>query len=350
MLVVSRLGNLRRPLLAALFGVLLLLPISTARADVVKGFWGVPKLGEQSAFPIYADLGVDLYQIQLRWERVAPTRPANPVDPADPAYEWPKTLDFVMQEAATYGMDVGLLVMGSPAWANGGKSWNVAPSADADYAAFLRAAATRYPAVRHWMIWGETNRTANWDLGRPSSEAQRARRYARLVDAAYPALKTVSRRNRVIGGMTFSRAAADWARWMKLPNGRPPRLDMYGHNPFSRRRPVLSSRPSVEKFVAFADLHRFRRVLDRTLRRRRIPIFVSEYTLPTGKSTAFDFQVDERTQARWVTDAFRTARRVKGVYGISWYLLQDNPDKAAIFGLLDPGGRKKPAYYAFKRG
>jgi hypothetical protein len=74
-----------------------------------------------------------------------------------------------------------------------------------------------------------------------------ARRYARVLDAAYGALKQVERDNVVIGGMTLSggfTVPPVWIKQMRLPGGRPPRMDWYGHNPFERRTPRLSDPPT----------------------------------------------------------------------------------------------------------
>ena len=52
------------------------------------------------------------------------------------------------------------------------------------------------------MIWGEPNRVAVFQPHRADSKTG-ARAYATLLDAAYGALKSVSRRNIVIGGMSY---------------------------------------------------------------------------------------------------------------------------------------------------
>ena len=45
-------------------------------------------------------------------------------------------------------------------------------------------------------------------------------------------------------------APTDFIKWMKLPNGLPPRLDYYGHNPFSLRFPKLSKTPYHQGLLA----------------------------------------------------------------------------------------------------
>jgi hypothetical protein len=103
-----------------------------------------------------------------------------------------------------------LEIIGAPPWANGGKPWNWAPTNPKDYADFAIAASKRYPSVHLWMIWGEPSRGHDFeplDPAKPFAKLnvhQRSapHRYARILDAAYGALKSVSHSNLVIGGMT----------------------------------------------------------------------------------------------------------------------------------------------------
>ena len=127
------------------------------------------------------------------------------------------------------------MVSGAPGWANGGREPRYAPKDPSDYADFVTAAAKRYPAVHHWMIWGEPTNASNFqpladDRLRPLRGARLAgpKRYARILDASYAALKQVSPRNLVIGGNSFTVGTVTPLRWiqaLKLPGGKPPRMD-----------------------------------------------------------------------------------------------------------------------------
>ena len=333
-----------------------------------KGFWGPAAVDGVSQFPIYDDLGVTIYQTTISWAATAPTRPQDPKDPADAAYRWPSEVDYALAEARRHGMKVLILLTGSPPWANGGRSAEYAPDRPADFAAFARAAARRYPSVRHWMVWGEPSRSKNFKplveqpLWTRITPAQRRapRRYARILDAAYGQLKAQRRSNLVIGGNTYITGEVrplDWMRSMKLPGGRPPRLDMYGHNPFSFRNPDLRNPPTGQGLVDFSDLGRFDRQLQRWLGRplrKRIRLFLSEFTIPTAPDREFNYHVSPRTQAKWITNAFRVARQVRNVAALGWVHLYDEPPIAGQpvvnGGLLTHDGRKKPGYFAFRRG
>jgi hypothetical protein len=245
-------------------------PGADARYSKKKGIWGPAQVNGVSQFPIYDDLGVGIYQMQLRWEQVAPTRPQRPGDRTDPAYRWPDDVDFAIREGRRYGIRVALMIIGAPRWANGGRSWEWAPQRPRDFATFARAASRRYPSVRHWQIWGEPSKQANFKP-MPRLEATGPRRYARILDAAYGSLKRQDRRDLVIGGNTFTVGEVgpqQFIRYMKLPSGRPPRMDLYGHNPFSTRRPSLRKGRLGNASADFSDLDVLARWVDRRLGRR----------------------------------------------------------------------------------
>jgi hypothetical protein len=269
-------------------------------------------------------------------------------------------------------MQVAIRLIGAPPWANGGKPWNWAPTDPREFAAFAQAAARRYPSVHQWMIWGEPTRVGAFQPlvpeihGQPLTPAQAAapHLYARLLDSAYGALKRVSRRNLVIGGNSFTDGdifPLNWIKNLRLPNGRPPRLDLYGHNPFSARAPDLHNPPSPLGQADFSDIRRLAHWLDLYLKPHGKPlqIFISEFTLNTGPNREFPYHVSERTQAEWVAGALHIVKHTPRISALGWIHLQDDPPMAApdgsflpttAGGLIDVSGRHKPAYTVFKRG
>jgi hypothetical protein len=352
--------------LAVMAAALCLAPAAGAAPSRKKAMWGPTQVNGQSQFPIYRDLGVGIYEMIVRWDEVAPTRPSNPADPNEPAYHWPASADYAIREGQKYGIKVMLMLIGAPRWANGNRSRVWAPKHPADFAAFAGAASRRYPQVRRWMIWGEpTRRTSFRPLaverhrGRrlTRSQSKGPRLYARILDASYGALKKVSRRNLVIGGNTFTVgdiSPHNFIRSMRLPNGKPPRLDLYGHNPFTARRPNLRNPPSGSGFADFSDLDTLARWLDQNLRHKGVPIFISELTWPTHRNDAFNYHVTRKTQASWLSAALRITRRWRRIYTLGWFRLYDEPPRAdnnqPEFGLLDWKGKRKPSYYAYRRG
>ncbi|MEA2197159.1 MAG: hypothetical protein QOJ25_1210 [Solirubrobacteraceae bacterium] len=324
-----------------------------------KAIWGEVYRGGVNQFPLYRQLGVTIYEHDLHWGDVAPTRPAHPTNPADPAYHWPAEVKQALTQAHRFHMRVLLQIIGAPAWANGGHASNWAPRRPADFAAFATAAARRYPGVHVWMVWGEPTRPPNFEPLIPSPPATTLSRaaqaaphlYARILDAAYGALKRVNPRNLVIGGCTYTTGSIDTQQWienLRLPNGRPPRMDMYAHNPFSYQTPSFTTSLSPFGEVQFSDLHELTGWVDRYLR-RGLPLFLSEWTIPTAPDQEFNFYVDPSIAAHWITDALHLSRSWHRIYSLGWVNVYDNPPVSSG-GLLTQSGAQKPGFAAFAHG
>lgn len=324
-----------------------------------KAIWGPIYRDGVDEFPLYHQLGASIYELELPWAAVAPTRPARPTEPGDPAYHWPLEVTQALGSAARYHMRVLLEIMGAPAWANGGHNPDWAPHHPRDYANFATAAARRYPSVHLWMVWGEPTRTPNFEpivAAPPLAKLSRAAKaaphlYARILDAAYGALKRVSKRNLVIGGCTYTAGAIDPQQWienLRLPSGRPPRMDMYAHNPFSYQVPNFGAAPTPFGEVQFSDLPRLARWVDRYLR-PGLPLFLAEFTIPTSPDEEFNFYVDPPVAAQWITDALRMSRAWHRIYALGWINVYDNPPYS-YSGLITAAGVPKPGFQAFADG
>jgi len=344
-----------------------------------KAIWG-PATAEAFA-ENYCPLGAGIWQYTLPWDNIAPTRPANPSDPNDPAYHWPSELDIAIGAAQSCGIEVALMMIMSPPWANGGKRRTFPPKSNAAYARFATAVAARYPSVRHFMIWGEPSRAGNWALTKRTrrlrltrKQSKAPRRYASLLDAAYASLKAVDPANVVIGGMTLTRGdivPLAWIRAMRLPNGKPPRFDLYAHNPFTARNPNLKQKQLQRGVYDFSDLDSLAKEIDRNLvpqrkirrggrvirkPKRRPKIYISEWTVPSDFTTKefLGFYVSRQTQAKWLRSGLRIARSWKRLYTLGWFTLSDitaaHPQGPIGFGLLTAAGARKPSWYAYRDG
>src|SRR5262245_21797654 len=102
-------------------------------------------------------LGVPVVRFTLRWNVIARRRPKQPTSPRDRAYDWRRS-DRVLRGLRRHALTPVLTLVGTPAWANGRRAPNFAPPHPRDFRAFARAAATRYPWVRYWLIWNEPNK------------------------------------------------------------------------------------------------------------------------------------------------------------------------------------------------
>ena len=335
---------------------------AVARAAALKMIWGSaylpepPAANDASAFPIYHELGVNVFQTELLWNEVAPTRPRHPTNPNDPAYQWPSDLSFAVQQAARYGIKVSVLVQWSPSWASGQRAPQWAPIHARDFANFVTAAARRYPSVHFWMIWGEPTRPGNF-LPMPGRSPVGPRRYALVLNAAYHALKRVSRSNIVIGGDTTSVGTVmppAFIRWMRLPNGKPPPLDYYGHNPYGDCFPGLNdlvscpgTYPGTRDINGLRALHR---QLVRTYH-HQVKLWLSEFGINNTPNSAFGFYTSLEGQAQWLTAAYNVVNSVNYVAGLGWFNLVDDPPgvyPGLTMGLMTWNLHRKPAFYAYQ--
>jgi hypothetical protein len=373
----------------------------------VKSIWGpttlaagnanCPPTGAScSAFPLYAQLGAQNFQMQIPWDRAAPTRPGNPRDPNDPAYRWTSGADSAIQQAAQYGMSVTVLVQGTPSWANGGRGRQWVPDNVQDYANFMYAISKRYPTVHHWMIWGEVNYGANFQP-MPEHSPVGPRAYAQLCDAAYVALKQANPNNIVIGGDTLNAnvpvSPEEFIRWVRVgtrKKQRPPRLDWWGHNPFEGRFPDIrqpalngllglsdadtihkllkkayvgkkkkkkkhrrkAGRATAQSSSSVADVAKKKKKKKKRRRRSTPPIWFSEYSVLSRHAAHFwlGFYVSDQEQAQWVSSAYQLADRVPYVAGLGWYRLDDEPEGSgsANWGLVTYTGQRKASFGAYQ--
>jgi hypothetical protein len=339
--------------LTAIMATVAAAAVPAPAAGAEKAIWGPLELPNgRNAFPLYRRLGVDTFQIQLDFARAAPTPPAEPTDPADPAYRWPAEIDRAIDQAGRRGIRVAILVNRSPSWANGGNAPTWAPR-PRHFARFLTAAARRYPIVRRWMVWGEPNKSDRFQPAGPSRRSA-PRAYARVLDAAYGALKRESPMNVVIGGMTWTGGdirPAQFLRWLRLPNGKRPRLDWYGHNPFPFRFPRLSLEPLSGGWRDISDMDLFGREVARAFPGRP-RLWLSEFTIQSDqRSSIFELHVTRRQQARWLTAAYRIADRLRFVAGLGWIGLVDQAPGpgSSHWGLMTHDGTPKPALRAYRK-
>lgn len=337
-----------------------------AAPDKHKAIWGP---ATPTAFKKYSKLGVGIYQMSMSWASVARTRPAHPRNPSDPAYNWAAEFDTAIALAKRRGIRVGINLTFAPKWANGGKSRRWAPGHPKNFANFAAAAARRYPDVKYWMIWSEPSRRENFmPMARVRSSRQLTRSekrgprlYSRILDAGYKAIKSVAPHDLVVGGNTIPGGDIRPLRFiqaMRLPNGKPPRMDLYGHNAYSPRIPRLSQRPAAKGTADLSDLDSLTHWLDRYLgrngRNRRLKVFVSEYSLPTNRNDVLPFWGNLRDQGKYARAALRLGRSFKRLYTLGWFQLYDQAPQSnnlqANWGLLDWKGKPKPAFRAFKNG
>lgn len=338
-----------RRVLCLLIPALLIAPVSAdAAVSRKKAIWGPVEIEGISQFPTYKDLGAGIYMTRLEWDKVAVFKPDDGKDPVDTGYDWPAEIDTAIDEAKRNGMDVALTVTGTPEWANGEKEPRFAPTQPQDYADFLTAAAKRYPAIHLWVIWDGPTQAENFQ---PVS----ASRYARLLDGAYAALKARSKLNKVVGGNSYTTGKITPQKWisaLKLANGKRPRMDFYGHDASSGRRPDIKAKPLSGGRADLSDVDTLTDWVRDAFGNKRL--FLTRFTLPTNRNWRYDFRVTPSAQASWMTASFRIARSQSSVYTLAYNgLLDEDPrgDNTEVkSGLIDGDGVKRRAYSAYKKG
>jgi hypothetical protein len=314
-------------------------------------------------FPDLRTLRARVWLTGLRWSDTAATRPTNPRSPDDPAYAWPKSLDLAVKKARTSRIEPVLYVNGFPGWSNGGRDQTWVPTNPRDYADFMAAAVARYPQVRRWVVFAEPSHYVNFQP--QGGKGRRAPRlYAQLLDASYRAMHAVRRNVVVIGGNVHNAGWNDatttapdtFLRYMVLPNGRRPRMDMFGLNPYTER-PLDMALPHVAGRVDFNDLDWLARTLDRYWPGQHLQLFIEEFGWNTEhEAYGWPYFVSRKKQAAKLTLAFKIAARFQRINTMCWYQLFDaRPSRSGdrwlnwTTGLRTWAGVKKPSWYAFAR-
>ena len=290
-------------------------------------------------------LGVETVRFYLRWDQVARRKPANARNHADPAYDW-GLVDNLLQGLRRHRIEPLLTFLGTPEWANGGRSFNFAPSDRSSFADFAFAAAKRYPWVVKWTIWNEPNQR-RWL--RPTTPQVYV---SMLLNPGYAALHAATPGVRVAGGVTAPRAASDgvspvaWIRGMAAAGAR---LDAYAHHPY----PV---RPQTEtpwtggcrhcSTITLAELDRLLREVRRSFGAKRI--WLTEYGYQTNPPDR-TLGVPWATAARHLASAAHRAYAAPYVDVLIHFLVVDETTPAGWqSGFFTTAGVRKPTYTAFR--
>ncbi|MEO8273052.1 MAG: endo-1,4-beta-xylanase, partial [Chloroflexota bacterium] len=209
------------------------------------------------------------------------------------------------------------------------------PSNPATFAAYASAVVARYKDRVHvWEIWNEENSATFWKPS-PSPAA-----YAALLKAAYAAIKAEDPTAKVVMGGTvgFDKgfmdgivAAGAWSSFDALA------IHAY-------------VAPAPEKSMFATWIQNARAYLDT---KGTKPLWLTEFgwSSYTGSGTSY-IGVSESTQANNTARAYLLAA-AQGVAGVMMYELMERGSSTTSqienFGLVETGGRQKPAYAALRR-
>jgi len=289
-------------------------------------------------------LGVPLVRFTLRWNEIARRRPTNPTSPRDPAYDW-RRQDRVLRGLRRNGLTPVVTLVGTPAWANGGRSPQYAPPRPRDFRRFATAAARRYPWVRYWVIWNEPNKRL-WF--RPTKAAIYVRH---VLNPGYEGIHAVLPHARVGGGATGPKGAAGgvapvtWVRGMAAARAK---FDAYAHHPYPSTPSETPSSGGCKNcpWITMATIRKLLILVKRSFGSK--PIWLTEYGYQTNPPDTF-LGVPLKRQATNLSLAAMRAWRLPRVTMLIQYLYRDEPQLSRFqTGLVFVDDRWKPSLQAFR--
>ena len=292
------------------------------------------------------ELGVGLVRYMVNWREVAPKKPREPANPGDPAYRWTDT-DAILGALHAHGISVLVTLDRAPAWANGGKGSNVAPTGKYALADFAIAVAKRYPWLRLWEIWNEPNLQSFLKPNSPQVYVQR------LLNPAYAALHALDRADRVAGGATSPRSTATGlspVRFMRGMRAAHARLDAYSHHPYpvTRGERPFGFAKGVCRYctgvLTLANLPKLVAEVRRDFGPKRI--WLTEYGYNTNPPNPAG--VSWTQQAQYLAEAAWRVRSTPSVDLLIQFMLEDEPrSNGWQTGLMSSTGLLKPSFNSF---
>ena len=336
-----------------------------------------PLAAPDATFKTLVSLRAQIIRLNLDWNLIATKQPAAPTDPADPAYDW-STYDRAVVNAAKNKIQVLFTIYGTPRWAQTGKKGvNRAPTKMKSLRYFALAAAKRYsgsfkredgtklPPVRKWLAWNEPNNPIflqpQWQKLGKGYIPIAARNYVGICTAVFTGVHSSHLSKEVVG------CGATDPRGNNAPRSNRPSIspiaflnalhryglkrrgfDVYAHHPYyGRPNESPSTMPKDKQTVTLANISVLTKLLSKWYGNKKL--WITEYgyqTRPPDRS----FGVTWVKQAQYLTQAYKLARKNPHITMMLWFLLRDEGRLSGWqSGLFTVGGKKKPAYDAFRR-
>jgi hypothetical protein len=361
-----------RSFVIACVAAAVLVPAATAADRMWVGFQDDPMFrwdpDRTAAMDTARSNDARIVRTVVDWSLVAPDRPGQATDPFDPAYKFDDVDDFV-RNAQQRGMEVLITLWGTPKWANGGQSPQVAPRNMRDFQNFARAIASRYsgrfsgyPFVRFFSVWNESNLAT---FLRPqfnkNGKIVSTRTYAQLAKAGTTGIRQGNKQALVAIGetsshgrdhpkkgltdtvapATFMKGVAAQAKRLKL------RFDAWAHHPYPF--PVAQKPTQRVRYpnVTLTTMPRFEKDLDAAFKRKNVPVWITEYGNETRPGEPKG--VTELQQARYLPQAIAMARKDTRVDMFIWFVMQDSQGSPWQSGIYREDGTPKRAESRFGR-
>lgn len=266
----------------------------------------------------------------------------NQIEPSRGTFNWPK-FDQAVAVLDAHNISVLGKLVYSARWASSAPAGTAAsavpyypPRSNADYAAYARTVVHRYKGRVHtWEIWNEENLVNFW---RP---APNPAAYAALLKATYAAIKAEDPTATVVLGglaagpdLTFLRSLVANGAWSSF--------DVLAIHAYIKGRPDSGQIvPWMANAKAFVAAHGAK------------PIWITEFgwSTYTGSGSSY-IGVTESAQAQYLARSYLMAAAA-GMGPMFWFELMERSTSTTSmlgnYGLVEQGGRLKPAYAALKR-
>jgi hypothetical protein len=297
-----------------------------------------------------SELGARWVRLWASWEQLEPG-PGS----------WNQNLLAVANQSANSakakGLKVVMVVQRTPAWAAGGKGGTHPPADPASFGAAMREIARRVPAVDAWELWNEEDESIFWAGGADPAK------YAAMVKAAYPAIKSVQPNDVVVTGATtgnnFEFIEALYRQGIK---GSFDAVAVHTDTACGINAPDVHYRDERGligrySFTGYREVHA---VMARHGDGGK-PIWMTELGWNTQSTAPHSCNVGmwagekplgvtESQQAEFLGQAYRCLAADPYVQVAIWFGIQDIPGSsyAAGFGLFRANGSAKPSAGAFK--
>jgi hypothetical protein len=251
-----------------------------------------------------------------------------------------RDLDQLVTRSAGRGLRPLLILdYGNPFYDGGGQLSST--EAIAAWSRYVRFVVKHFKGrVDQFEVWNE------WNIGSGGTPAQRAGRYgnaddyAKVLKAAYSAVKAENPGASVIGG-GFAGYDYKWIEAFGRAGGFTA-LDGFSTHPY-----VFAEGKKGTPDSAIHHLDELKKLLDRLAPGRNVRVYVTEAGWPvhTGANG-----VTEQQQADYLQQFMLLAKSRPWIAGVWWYDLFDDGDDASDkehrFGLIDRAGVKRPAFQA----
>ena len=266
----------------------------------------------------------------------------NQIEPSRGTFNWPK-FDQAVAVLDAHGISVLGKLVYSARWASSAPAGTAAsaiayypPRSNAEYAAYARAVVHRYKdRVHTWEVWNEENLVNFW---RP---APNPKAYAALLKATYAAIKAEDPTATVVlGGLA---AGPDQAFLRSIAaNGAWSSFDVLAIHAYIKGRPDSGE---IVRWMANA------KAMVKAYGNK--PIWITEFgwSTYTGSGARY-LGVSETAQAQYLARSYLMAAAAD-MGPTFWFELMERSTSATSlvgnYGLVELGGRLKPAYAALKR-